>query len=230
MKVFDINRILINGYPYLYLLEVAFRSIFTFFVVYLFLRIIGRRGVRQMTLFEVVIILTLGSAAGDVALNQDSPLLPVIVTFMIVIGLYRFFTLLVNKSTHLQIYLEGKPIVLIREGELHWENAVKQSFAFEEFIMELRKKGITHLGQVRLALVEIDGNLSVYYYRNEEIKPGLPTLPLSLLNSFTSINNDGTYACAKCSHIHIVSKCTQFSCPRCGGLKWIVPYHDERVP
>lgn len=49
----------------------------------------GRRGVRQMSLFEVLIILTLGSAAGDVAFYDDVPMVPVLIVFITLALLYR---------------------------------------------------------------------------------------------------------------------------------------------
>nr|WP_246201872.1 YetF domain-containing protein [Budvicia diplopodorum] len=182
-----------------------------------------------MTLFEVVIILILGSAAGDVALNEDAAFLPVVITFIVIIGLHRLFTLLINKSSRLQRHLEGKPIVLIEDGQLHWENAMKQSFAFEEFTMELRQKAVTHIGQVKLAFVEIDGNLSVYYYKNEDVKPGLSTLPLSMIDATTEIKKPGIYACVKCSHVYKLKKCADFICPTCGGSTWSKASIDTRV-
>ena len=67
MKAFDLHRMVLDKVPMDFLGEVALRSLYTFILVFLFLKITGRRGVRQMSLFEVLIILTLGSAAGDVA-------------------------------------------------------------------------------------------------------------------------------------------------------------------
>lgn len=67
MKAFDLQRMAFDKVPPEFLGEVALRSLYTFVLVFLFLKITGRRGVRQMSLFEVLIILTLGSAAGDVA-------------------------------------------------------------------------------------------------------------------------------------------------------------------
>lgn len=229
MHVFDINRILINSYPFSYLFEVAFRSAFTFFIVYIFLRLIGRRGVKQMTLFEIVIILTLGSAAGDVALNEDSPLLPVIVTFVIIVGLYRLFTYLINKTPYLQSRLEGKPIVLIKEGQLHFDNATKQSFAYEEFVMELREKGVEHLGQVKLALLEIDGNLSVYFFSDEAVKPGLLILPASMIKTCNKIPRSDIHSCIKCSFTLHIDACDEFICPVCEGNSWAVSSRNRRV-
>ncbi len=64
MKAFDLQRMALDKFPLEFLGEVALRSLYTFILVFLFLKITGRRGVRQMSLFEVLIILTLGSAAG----------------------------------------------------------------------------------------------------------------------------------------------------------------------
>jgi uncharacterized membrane protein YcaP (DUF421 family) len=64
MKAFDLQRMAFDKVPPEFLGEVALRSLYTFVLVFLFLKITGRRGVRQMSLFEVLIILTLGSRRG----------------------------------------------------------------------------------------------------------------------------------------------------------------------
>lgn len=74
MKAFDLHRMAFDKVPFDFLGEVALRSLYTFVLVFLFLKMTGRRGVRQMSLFEVLIILTLGSAAGDVAFYDDVPI------------------------------------------------------------------------------------------------------------------------------------------------------------
>ncbi len=82
MKAFDLHRMAFDKVPFDFLGEVALRSLYTFVLVFLFLKMTGRRGVRQMSLFEVLIILTLGSAAGDVAFYDDVPMVP---------GTYRLY-------------------------------------------------------------------------------------------------------------------------------------------
>lgn len=68
----------------------ALRSFYTFVLVFLFLK--GDRTTRRTAnvAFEVLIILTLGSAAGDVAFYDDVPMLPVLVVFITTALLYRF--------------------------------------------------------------------------------------------------------------------------------------------
>ena len=58
MKAFDLHRMAFDKVPFDFLGEVALRSLYTFVLVFLFLKMTGRRGVRQMSLFEVLIILT----------------------------------------------------------------------------------------------------------------------------------------------------------------------------
>ena len=101
MKAFDLHRMAFDKVPFDFLGEVALRSLYTFVLVFLFLKMTGRRGVRQMSLFEVLIILTLGSAAGDVAFYDDVPMVPVLIVFITLALLYRLVMWLMAHSEKL---------------------------------------------------------------------------------------------------------------------------------
>ncbi|MEI2264533.1 DUF421 domain-containing protein [Erwinia sp. CGal63] len=230
VHVMDINRILINNYPWSYLGEVAVRSLITFSLVYFFLRFIGRRGVRQMSLFELVLILTLGSASGDAALDADAPLLPVVMTFIIVIGLYRGFIMLINHSERFQRALEGKPLLMVENGELYWENDRRHKLAHEEFSIMLRQRGVHHLGQIETAFLEIDGEVSIYYYAPENIRYGLPVFPKRYIEDVTDIQHPGWYACTRCSHTVQIFNAQPFKCSRCDQRRATPASNQARIP
>ncbi|MBA1007601.1 DUF421 domain-containing protein, partial [Escherichia coli] len=84
------------------------------------------------------IILTLGSAAGDVAFYDDVPLLPVLVVFVTLALLYRGIMWQMGHSEKLEDLLEGKPIVVVEEGQLAWEKLHAENMTEFEFFMELR--------------------------------------------------------------------------------------------
>ena len=176
MKAFDLQRMALDKVPMEFLGEVALRSLYTFVLVYLFLKLTGRRGVRQMSLFEVLIILTLGSAAGDVAFYDDVPMLPVLVVFITLALLYRLVMWLMARSEKLEDLLEGKPVVIIEDGELAWAKLNQSNMTEFEFFMELRLNGVEQLGQVRLAILETNGQISVYFFEDSDVKPGLSSL------------------------------------------------------
>ncbi|MGY6030192.1 DUF421 domain-containing protein [Phytobacter sp. AG2a] len=220
MKAFDLHRMALDKVPLEFLGEVALRSLYTFVLVFLFLKITGRRGVRQMSLFEVLIILTLGSAAGDVAFYDDVPMLPVLVVFITLAVLYRIVMWLMSHSEKLEDLLEGKPAIIIKDGEFAWEKVGKENMTEFEFFMELRISGVDHLGQVRLAILETNGQLSVFYYADEDIKPGLCILPDEFSPRYTTVPEQGDYACVRCSHIAVMRAGEHQLCPRCANPEW----------
>ncbi len=112
MKAFDLHRMAFDKVPFDFLGEVALRSLYTFVLVFLFLKMTGRRGVRQMSLFEVLIILTLGSAAGDVAFYDDVPMVPVLIVFITLALLYRLVMWLMAHKRISRI-ISKKPMFLL---------------------------------------------------------------------------------------------------------------------
>lgn len=229
MKVFDLQRMAFDKVPPEFLAEVVIRSLFTFVLVFLFLKMTGRRGVRQMSLFEVLIILTLGSAAGDVAFYDDVPMLPVFAVFVSLALLYRLVMWLMAKSGKIQDLLEGKAIVIVEEGQLAWENVRKANMTELDFFMELRLSSIEQLGQIRLAVMETNGQISVFYYDDEDVKPGLCILPESLTQRFNVVPEPGQYACVKCSYIVSMLAGDHQLCPRCMNPIWMKVSRAKRI-
>lgn len=229
MKAFDWHRMALDKVPVDFLAEVALRSVYTFVLVFIFLKITGRRGVRQMSLFEVLIILTLGSAAGDVAFYDDVPMLPVLVVFVTLALLYRLIMWLMGKSEKLENLLEGKPIPVIEQGELAWKNLQAENMTEFEFFMELRINGVEQLGQVRLAILETNGQISLYYYADRDVKAGLSILPPPHNASFATIPRDDEYACVRCSPVLKLRAGDKQLCPRCANAEWSRASRAKRV-
>ena len=229
MQAFDIKRMTLDKFPLEYLGEVTFRCFFIFVVVFIFLKLTGRRGVNQLSLFEVVIILTLGSAAGDVTFYDDVPLLPVFAVFFSILLLYRLSTWLMDKSRYFQNWMEGKPLIIIRDGVFEWETMARENITKGEFYMELRQKGVEHLGQVRLAFLEANGGLSVYFRQDDDVEPGLPVLPEDYIDIETLMLISGLYACHRCSLIKSFKVGEKATCPRCQNITWVRALSTVRV-
>ncbi|MGB9098011.1 YetF domain-containing protein [Erwinia sp.] len=220
MNSSDWHKFLLNDLEWTFLGEVAVRVCIAYVVVFTFLKISGRRGVQQLSLFEVVIILTLGSASGDVTFYDDVPVLPVIMVFVVLLLLYRATTWSMSRFPLIARLVEGEVITLVSEGRYVINNLDRLNISANEFLMELRLKNIEHLGQVRLALVEVDGQLSVYCYDNECIRPGLSVLPPEHRQSLTEIHTAGTYACNHCGHVEKMTETGTLSCSRCDHDEW----------
>nr|WP_298140784.1 DUF421 domain-containing protein [uncultured Pseudomonas sp.] len=220
MSAFDWQRMLWDQTSVEFLAEVAVRTLLAYFVVFLFLKIAGRRGVRQLSLFELVVILTLGSAAGDVTFYEDVPLLPVFSVFVAMSLLYRLTTWLMNRFPRLQAWMEGRPFILIRNGSFELETLTQGNISHDEFLMELRQHGVEHLGQVRLGIVEVNGDVSLYFYDRDAIRPGLSVLPEAQRVLFTRAPGAMLAACNMCGALQQFEAGQQLKCSRCGHDRW----------
>ncbi len=229
MKAFDLQRMALDKAPPDFLWEVATRSLATFVMVFLFLKITGRRGVRQMSLFEVLIILTLGSAAGDVAFYDNVPMLPVLVVFVVMAALYRLAMWAMAHSEKLQDLLEGKPVIVVEDGELAWERLQSENMTEFEFFMALRVNGVEQLGQVKLAIMETDGQISTFFFPDDQVKPGLCILPEQCNERFKIMPHAGDYACVRCSEVVAMKAGDHQLCPRCAHPLWSKASTARRV-
>jgi uncharacterized membrane protein YcaP (DUF421 family) len=226
----DWGRMLLNDLPIEFLLEVLGRTVLMFVVIFTALRVAGKRGVRQLSVFELVLIIGLGSAAGDPMFYEDVGVLPALLVFGLVIALYRLMTYLAAKNKKIENVIEGKPVCLIRDGEFSLEGFEKEDLGQDEFFMELRIDKVEHLGQVRQAYLETNGMISIFYYANEDVKPGLPIWPDVFAEKSARILKAGTYACTFCGNVETVDQPTHdHECDRCHRTEWVRALRTTRI-
>ncbi|WP_200930672.1 DUF421 domain-containing protein [Pseudorhodoferax sp. Leaf274] len=216
----DPARIFLKDLPWTFLGEVALRSVFAYCAVFVFLKLSGRRGIRQLSLFELVVILTLGSAAGDVSFYEDVPLLPVTMVFLTLLALYRLTTFATAHSKKFETWMDGKPVTVIEDGLYKLESLEGLNMSSSELFMELRQQGVEHLGQVRLAILEIDGEVSLYFFEPEDVQAGLSVLPPEHRQVVTSPPSQGLYCCVRCGMPRELRVGTTARCARCDNDTW----------
>jgi uncharacterized membrane protein YcaP (DUF421 family) len=228
MDTFDWNRIWMNDQPVQFLLEVAFRSFVMFVMLLVVLRLTGKRGVKQLSIFEVVIIIALGSAAGDPMFYEDVGILPAFTVFIVVLLIYRLVTWLLGKSRWFEVLIEGKTECLIEEGKFSVRKFEKEALAHDEFFTELRLKSVEHLGQVRHAYLETTGDVSVYFYEDEKVKYGLPITPILFNDQLKNIPDTAMYACIRCGIVKELNPGPHV-CASCENEMWVRAIRTRRL-
>ncbi|AHJ96587.1 DUF421 domain-containing protein [Hymenobacter swuensis] len=230
IQPFDWNRIFFSDEsPPLFLLEVGLRCFLTYLMVLGALRVTGRRGVRQLSIFELSIILGLGSAAGDAMLYHDTPLLHAAVVFGLVSAMYLLFNRLTERFPKFSDWLEGAPVLLVENGEINLPNFTKQNLTQKELFGELRQRQIEHLGQIRRAYIEATGDVSVYFFADEDVRPGLPIWPERKADKRHRAEQAGQYACACCAHIQTLAKGELAHCAVCHHDEWLPACDAKRI-
>lgn len=223
----DWNNVFLKDLDLSLVLEISLRTFIMFFLVLIFLRSSGKKGVRQLSIFEVAIIIALGSAAGDPMLNSESAILPSLIVFVVILAMYRIITYLAAQNEKIENLLEGEAMYIIEEGRFTLRDAGDSNFAKDEFFAEMRAQSIEHVGQVKTALLESNGQVSFLYFKNEDVKLGLPIFPKPYRKKLRDISTAGQYACTYCGNV--LSIAAPHSCPRCGKDEWVEAIDSLRV-
>lgn len=221
------HNLLISDLNLDYALEIVIRTLIMFAFILILLRLSGKKGVRQLSIFEVAIIIALGSAAGDPMFTKDIAILPSLLVFGIILLFYRILTYFAAKSERFESILEGDPMYIIEDGMFTLQEQSDNTFAKDEFFAEMRSHNIEHVGQVRIALLETNGQVSFFFYENDEVRPGLPVLPKLYSKRSKVIDEKGIYACTYCGKTedrHIGG-----NCERCGKEEWVYALTTHRI-
>lgn len=225
---FNWNNFLLGEEDWAFLLETGLRTLVMFAVILFGLTLLGKRGVRQLSVFELVVIIGLGSAAGDPMFYKDVGILPALVVFLIVIGAYMAVTYLTGKHKWFEVLLEGAPVCLIKEGRFAIKNIGKEHLARDEFFAELRIKGVSQLGQVKFAFIEVSGTISIFFYPDSEVKYGHPIIPGTFEQTHKILTVGRHYSCEHCAYT-LVGEQETAQCPVCQREIWVEAGNEPRM-
>ncbi|MDW7673533.1 MAG: DUF421 domain-containing protein, partial [Bacillota bacterium] len=141
-------------------LVILFQSIGIFFIVFLFVRLIGKRQITQLAPFHVVTYIAIGVIAAALSLN----LTPNIAHGFIALGVWLLLplamTFLVIRSKWLHDLIEGKEKIFIKRGKIMEENLQKERYTPEELLQQLRSKNVFSLADVEFAVLEPTGEIN----------------------------------------------------------------------
>ena len=224
----DWRSLLLGEEEWSFLPQILLRSTIMFIVTITALRIIGRRGIMQ-GVFELVTIITLGSAAGDPMFYKKVGLLPAILVFVSIVLLYKIVNHFVARFKSFEHLVEGHYIRLVEECRFSIEELKYSELNKDEIVADLRLKGVTHLGQIDAAYIEASGKMSVFFLPDEKVVHGLPVLPELFESASEEIKEKGIYSCEYCGYTEEIRPTKKHSCKVCDHKKWVKSIDDTRV-
>lgn len=139
-----------------------FRTMLMYFIVYASIRIMGKREIGKLSMFDLVVSIMLAEIAAFVIEDIDKPLFHGIVPMLTVLVVQIAIAFLSLKSRKLRLMIDGKPTVLISKGKLHRDEMRKQRYNLDDLLQQLREQNIDSIGEVDFAILETTGKLTVF--------------------------------------------------------------------
>lgn len=144
-----------------YYLILLIRSVITYFVLLLFARIMGRKQIAQLTYFDYVLGITIGSIAASASVDKNISVIDGCFSIIIWSLLTILISIIALKNIKLRLLINSEPLLIINKGKVIYKNMKKAKYNVGDLLMQLRVKDIFYITDVETAILEPDGKLSV---------------------------------------------------------------------
>ncbi len=141
--------------------EIVVRTALVYLAVFAGLRVMGKRELGQMTVFDLVVILLIANAVQNAMVGPDVSVTGGILAAFVLLLTNRFVARLRIQKTVWGRLVEGTPTVLVQEGRVLETNLRREGVELTELEMAMREHGVDSLDAVKLAVLETDGTVSV---------------------------------------------------------------------
>lgn len=181
-------------------MEVFSRAVGAFTVLFLLTRIMGRKQISQLTFFNYITGISIGTIAGAVTIDPSLKLSAGFVSLLTWSGLTLLVAYFDLKSRKARKWMEGEPVILIRQGKILEQQLKKQRLDMDELQLLLRSKDVFSIVDVEYAILETNGELSVLLKEGKQPlkqeafltskKPKQTPIPLQLIADGKIINEN----------------------------------------
>lgn len=145
-------------------LVVCFRGIIGFFSLLIFTRALGKQQLGEISYFDYILGITLGAFAASLTIDLSTAAWPHWVGLLTWSTLGILMQSISLKSRKIAISINDEPIIVLHDGKVLAENLKKIKYTFAELIEELRLKDIFDFNEVKFAIIEANGQVSVLKY------------------------------------------------------------------
>ena len=152
--------------PYI---DIVLRSIAVYFFMIAALRVFGKKELSQLNTADVILILLISNSVQNAMVGNNSSLTGGLVAALILFILNYLLKKIMFTSKFFRQLIQSKPEILIHNGKIEFSSLSRLGITSDEMQEVMREHGIEYYKDVKLAMLEIDGNISIIS-GNENIK------------------------------------------------------------
>lgn len=143
------------------LFNVIFRALISLITLFLVTKLIGKKQVSQLSLFDYVIGISIGNFAAEMTINLESEELYGIIAVIIFGFIAYLVSILSMKSMRLRRFFMGTPTIIIEHGKFLYNSFYKVRYDINDVLEQCRIKGYYDISDIEYAIVEANGELSI---------------------------------------------------------------------
>lgn len=141
--------------------EKLIRPVCVYFILLAIFRFASKRELAQATLFDFLIILLISNVVQNAMIGEDNSILGAAAGAVMLVFLSGRLNRVTASSRRARILLEGKAALLVKDGVINEAAMKRETVSHYDLFSSIRKQGISRLGDVAFAILELDGSISV---------------------------------------------------------------------
>lgn len=167
------------------MLVVFFRALILFAVVFIVIRLMGKRELSKMQPFELAIIVMISDLASGPMQSRDTQIFAGIIPIIVLLIVYEVFTILIKSSNKVENALCGSPTIIVFKGRILEDKIKQEKMTIEELMSGLRENDIYKIQDVAYAVLETSGTLNAV-----KKTEAVGQMPLNIISNGEYSNNN----------------------------------------
>ncbi len=157
-------------------------NVITYLYLVVMLRILGKKEMSRITLFDVIVFLLISELMTLSIGNDDVSFFYGAFSVLIIVLVDKSISFLTMRYKRFKRFVEGTPSYIIFHGQLDTEIMKKLNYTFEDLFHQVRQKDISTLSEIEFAILETDGSLSIIKKQNNQVLVPEPMIIEGVIN------------------------------------------------
>ncbi|MBR6690643.1 MAG: DUF421 domain-containing protein [Bacilli bacterium] len=139
-----------------------FKTIFMYFFIIFVYRLMGKKEVGQLSIVDLIVSILIAELIALSIQEDNKSILISVIPILVLVGVQIFISYITLKNDKIRNIIDGKPTIIIKNGKLNFTEMSKLRYSLDDLLTQLRLQGVKSIDKVKYAILENNGNLSVF--------------------------------------------------------------------
>ena len=142
--------------------SLIFKTIFMYFFIIFVYRLMGKKEVGQLSIVDLIVSILIAELIALSIGGDNKSIFISVIPILVLVGVQIFISFITLKNDKIRNIIDGKPTIIIKNGKLNFTEMSKLRYSLDDLLTQLRLQGVKSIDKVKYAVLENNGNLSVF--------------------------------------------------------------------
>ena len=139
-----------------------FKTIFMYFFIIFVYRLMGKKEVGQLSIVDLIVSILIAELIALSIQEDEKSIFISVIPILVLVGVQILISFITLKNDKIRSIIDGKPTIIIKNGKLNFTEMSKLRYSLDDLLTQLRLQGVKSIDKVKYAVLENNGNLSVF--------------------------------------------------------------------